>query len=96
MDIRLVEAEPTVEERAAIDALLGVPASSWDGGPRGRLRDAHTSNVGGRDTRSKRHLLLPSLQALQARVGWISEGGLGYVCERLNVPPADAWGVATF
>ena len=96
MDIRLVEAEPTVEERAAIDALLGVPASSWDGGPRGRFRDAHTSNVGGRDTRSKRHLLLPSLQALQARVGWISEGGLGYVCERLNVPPADAWGVATF
>jgi NADH-quinone oxidoreductase subunit F len=96
MDIRLVEAEPTVEERAAIDALLGVPASSWDGGPRGRLRDAHTSNVGGRDTRSKRHLLLPSLQALQARVGWISEGGLGYVCERLNVPPADAWGDPTF
>ena len=33
---------------------------------------------------------------LQARVGWISEGGLGYVCDRLNVPPADAWGVATF
>ena len=43
-----------------------------------------------------RHLLLPALQALQARVGWISEGGLGYVCDRLNVPPADAWGVATF
>ena len=26
----------------------------------------------------------------------ISEGALDYVCERLNVPPADAWGVATF
>jgi NADH-quinone oxidoreductase subunit F len=39
---------------------------------------------------------LPGLQALQARVGWISEGGLGYVCDRLNVPPAEAWGVATF
>jgi NADH-quinone oxidoreductase subunit F len=43
-----------------------------------------------------RHLLLPALRALQGRVGWISEGGLGYVCDRLNVPPADAWGVATF
>ena len=43
-----------------------------------------------------RHLLLPALQALQARVGWISKGGLGYICDRLNVPPADAWGVATF
>jgi NADH-quinone oxidoreductase subunit F len=33
---------------------------------------------------------------LQARVGWISETGLDYVCTRLDVPPADAWGVATF
>jgi NADH-quinone oxidoreductase subunit F len=41
-------------------------------------------------------LLLPALQALQARVGWISETGLDYVCVRLDVPPADAWGVATF
>jgi NADH-quinone oxidoreductase subunit F len=54
------------------------------------------SHVGGRDTRALRHRLLPALQALQARVGWISEGGLGYVCDRLNVPPAEAWGVATF
>ena len=52
--------------------------------------------IGGRESREARHLLLPALQALQARVGWISEGGLGYMCERLNVPPADAWGVATF
>jgi NADH-quinone oxidoreductase subunit F len=40
--------------------------------------------------------LLPALEALQARVGWISETGLEYVCARLDVPPADAWGVATF
>ena len=38
----------------------------------------------------------PRSQALQARVGWISETGLDYVCTRLGVPPADAWGVATF
>jgi NADH-quinone oxidoreductase subunit F len=33
---------------------------------------------------------------LQGAVGWISEGGLNYVCERLTVPPAEAYGVATF
>jgi NADH-quinone oxidoreductase subunit F len=96
VDIRRVEVEPTLDERAAVDALLGPPASAWEGGVRGSQRDAHVSHVGGRDTRALRHRLLPALQALQARVGWISEGGLGYVCDRLNVPPAEAWGVATF
>jgi len=96
MDIRRVESDPTDDERAAVDALLGSPSSAWDGGPRGSQRDAHVSHVGGRDTRALRHQLLPALQALQARIGWISEGGLGYVCDRLNVPPADGWGVATF
>ena len=33
---------------------------------------------------------------MQARIGWISEGALNYICERLTVPPADAYGVATF
>ena len=96
MDIRPIEAEPTADERAAVDAVLGAPESAWEGGTRGSVRDAHTAFVGGEDTRARRHELLPALQALQARVGWISEGGLGYVCDRLNVPPAEAWGVATF
>src|SRR5262249_54858582 len=52
--------------------------------------------IGGRAAREQRHLLLPALRALQERVGWISETGLEYVCLRLGVPPADAWGVATF
>src|SRR5439155_6181446 len=50
----------------------------------------------GAAVRARRHLLLPALQAVQSRIGWISEGALDYICERLNVPPADAWGVATF
>jgi NADH-quinone oxidoreductase subunit F len=95
MDLHLRHAAPTNEERAAVDALLGPPRSSWDGGERGDVRDAHVAH-GGRETRERRHLLLPALQALQARVGWISETGLEYVCTRLGVPPADAWGVATF
>ena len=43
-----------------------------------------------------RHRLLPALHAAQARVGWISEGALNHICERLSVPPAEAYGVATF
>ncbi|HEY1305226.1 MAG TPA: NAD(P)H-dependent oxidoreductase subunit E [Vicinamibacterales bacterium] len=96
MDIRRIEADPTDDERAAVDALLEPPTSAWDGGARGSQLDAHVSYVGGHDSRAMRQWLLPALQALQARVGWISEGGLGYVCDRLNVPPADAWAVATF
>ncbi len=43
-----------------------------------------------------RDLLLPVLRAIQARVGWISKGALAHACARLHVPPAEAWGVATF
>ncbi len=45
---------------------------------------------------ASRHLLLPTLHAVQARVGWISPGALGYVCRRLTIPPAEAYGVASF
>ena len=92
MDLHLLNASPTDEERAAVDALLGAPASGWDGGVRDERRDAHTA-AGGHAARSRRHLLLPALQAVQARAGWVSEGALNYVCERLSVPPADAYGV---
>jgi NADH-quinone oxidoreductase subunit F len=95
VDLRLITAVPTAEERAAVDACLGAPVSAWDGGARGNERDAHVA-FGGRSAREQRHLLLPALRSLQSRVGWISEGGLGYVSERLSVPPADAWAVATF
>ena len=92
MDLKLIGAEPTAEECEAVDACLGPPTSAWDGGPRGSARDAHVAHGAG----SLRHVLLPALEAVQARIGWISEGALGYVCKRLDVPPADAWGVATF
>src|SRR5690349_2901505 len=75
MDLHVRHAGPTDDERAAVDALLGPPSSAWDGGERGSLRDAHVA-IGGREQRQQRHMLLPALQALQARVGWISETGL--------------------
>jgi NADH-quinone oxidoreductase subunit F len=95
MDLHLHEAEPTQDEREAIDALLGAPRSGWDGGERDSVRDTHVG-FGGSGARSRRHMLLPALHAAQSRVGWISEGALNYICTRLSVPPADAWGVATF
>jgi NADH-quinone oxidoreductase subunit F len=36
------------------------------------------------------------LHELQGRIGWISEPALGYVCRRLTIPPAEAYGVASF
>jgi NADH-quinone oxidoreductase subunit F len=94
LDLHLMEAEPTEEEREAVDLFLGAPTSGWEGGLRD-ARDAHTAE-GGHEARARRHLLLPALQAVQARMGWISEGALNYICQRLMVPPADAYGVATF
>ncbi|MFI5606534.1 NAD(P)H-dependent oxidoreductase subunit E [Amycolatopsis sp. NPDC051903] len=43
-----------------------------------------------------RDQLLPALHAVNDRVGWISQGALNYICEKLHVPPADAYGVASF
>jgi NADH-quinone oxidoreductase subunit F len=76
-------------------ALLGAPRSQWEGGVRIDPREGPLG-YGGAAVRARRHLLLPALQAVQGTIGWISEGAMDYICERLNVPPADAWGVATF
>ncbi|MEV8124305.1 NAD(P)H-dependent oxidoreductase subunit E [Streptomyces sp. NPDC085944] len=94
MDLRFGDSKPTDEERAAVDALLGPPESPWEGADRSDadLRWAR----GGRGARDRRDQLLPALHALNDRVGWISEGALDYVCRRLTVPPAEAYGVATF
>jgi NADH-quinone oxidoreductase subunit F len=59
------------------------------------MTDGHVAR-GGHEARSRRDLLLPALHALQDRVGQITQPGLNYVCRRLSVPPAEAYGVATF
>jgi NADH-quinone oxidoreductase subunit F len=82
VDLRLPLAEPTDAEREAIDAVVGAAAAN--------------SHRVARADRGRRHLLLPALRAAQRRVGWVSEGALGYTSRRLDVPPADAYGVATF
>ncbi|MFF4833696.1 NAD(P)H-dependent oxidoreductase subunit E [Streptomyces sp. NPDC001315] len=97
MDLHFGDSKPTDEERAAVDALLGPPESSWEGADRDEMRVADLRWArGGREARDRRHLLLPGLHAINDRVGWISEGALDYLCRRLTVPPAEAYGVATF
>ncbi|MFE4628921.1 NAD(P)H-dependent oxidoreductase subunit E [Streptomyces mirabilis] len=97
MDLHFGDSKPTDEERAAIDGLLGPPESSWEGAARDEMRAADLRWArGGRAARERRDLLLPGLHAVNDRIGWISEGALDYLCRRLTVPPAEAYGVATF
>jgi NADH-quinone oxidoreductase subunit F len=93
VDLKLLDSPPTTAERDAVDGALGVPASAWVGGIRGA--DGHSAR-GGHDARAQRHLLLPVLHEVQSRIGWISPAALGYVCRRLTIPPAEAYGVASF
>ena len=75
--------------------MLGAARDGWDGGERLLGPEGNTASSG-HDARARRHLLLPALWALQERIGWISPGGLNELCRRLTIPPADAYGVATF
>ena len=87
MDLRFPEAEPTLAEVQALDALLGASLVE-----EGWQRD----HGGAHNAAGQRHLLLGALHALQNRVGWISPGGLAELCRRLDVAPAEAYGVASF
>jgi NADH-quinone oxidoreductase subunit F len=94
LDIRTTGGPPTAAEVAAVDGFLGAPESLWEGGAR-VAQDDHLAH-GGHASRSRRHLLLPVLHALQDHIGWVSRGALEYACRRLVIPPADAYGVASF
>jgi NADH-quinone oxidoreductase subunit F len=95
MDLHVIGPLASPAERAAVDAVLGPPESGWVGGGRNPAVDGHASR-GGHAARSRRSQLLPALHAVQGRIGWISQPALNYVCRRLAVAPAEAYGVATF
>ena len=80
MDLHFTSEVATDAERATVDAALRP------------LQDGLT----GAAARARRHLLLPVLHAVVDRNGWISAGALNYVSERLEVAPAEVYGVATF
>ena len=93
MDLHLTDAQATAEECAAVDSELGPPESGWQDG---HQQSAVTRAVFNGDVRGRRHRLLPVLHAVQRRIGWISPGALNYVALRLDVAPAEVYGVASF
>jgi NADH-quinone oxidoreductase subunit F len=95
MDLHVVGPLASPAERAAVDTVLGPAESAWRGGDRDPKTEGHVAR-GGHEARSRRDLLIPALHAVQSRIGWISQPALNYVCRRLSVPPAEAYGVATF
>jgi NADH-quinone oxidoreductase subunit F len=95
MDLHVVGPLASPAERAAVDAVLGPAPSGWSGGMRDTGFAGHVA-YGGHAARGQRDLLLPVLHALQDRIGQITQPGLNYVCRRLSVAPAEAYGVATF
>jgi NADH-quinone oxidoreductase subunit F len=93
VDLHLSGTPPTDAERAAVDAVLPAAASSWQGAGDRTDLDLRLAEA---DAAGLRTHLLPALAAVQEAVGWISPGALDHVCRRLQVPPAEAYGVATF
>ena len=85
MDLKTRGVPPTDEERAAVDSQLG-PA------PDRNLHDGR----GGHHHRDRRSRLLPTLHAVNDHVGWISQQAIDYIAERLDVSPAEIYGVASF
>ena len=89
-DLHLTIDNSTDAERAAVDDVLSPDA-------RVVIHESERLVRGGMARKNdRRHLLLPALHALQADIGWISAGGLNYISDVLQVPPAEAYGVATF
>jgi NADH-quinone oxidoreductase subunit F len=95
MDLHVIGPLASPAERAAVDGVLGPAESGWVGGARRPSVDGHAAR-GGHALRSQRTMLLPALHAVQDRIGWISQPALNYISRRLAVPPAEAYGVATF
>ena len=94
MDLKIASAAATTEERSAIDSLLGPAPETSQGGERNVA--GHRVARGGESLRSLRHMLLPTLHAVNDQIGWISRVSFTYISQRLDIAPADIYGVATF
>ena len=95
MDVHLLDAVADLRRAGGGRRRARRPHLGWEGGARRSRRGPGCARWPRRES-SRRHLLLPVLQAVHEHVGWLSPGALNYVCQRLTVPPADAYGVATF
>ncbi len=91
-DLHLTEDRASATEVAAIDAAIA--AVSLD--PAVVHETERLVRSGTKRKNDRRHGLLPALHALQKESGWISPGGVNHIAEVLQVPPAEAFGVASF
>ena len=89
-DIKFGTSLPSPDEKVAVDEAVE------SHGPVTIELSERLDYGGQKRLKERRHLLLPALHALQRASGWISPGGLDYACRILEVPPAEAYGVATF
>jgi NADH-quinone oxidoreductase subunit F len=96
IDYQFTDDQPTNAERAAVDAVLGPPESIHAGATERSTADDHVAFGGFHGARARRHLLLPTLNAVQAEIGWVSHGAINYLSQRIPVAPAEAYGVAQF
>ncbi len=91
-DLHLTKDRASSTEAATIDAAIA--AVGLDSAV---LHETERLVRGGTQRKNdRRHGLLPALHALQKESGWISPGGLNHIAEVLQVPPAEAFGVASF
>jgi NADH-quinone oxidoreductase subunit F len=94
VDLKLSDHVASRDEVDAIDSVLGAASTSWFGGA--RSADDHHLARGGHSLRDQRHRLLPVLHAVNDRAGWISRGAINEIATRMDVAPAEIYGVATF
>ena len=94
MDLKVNSSVATRDERDAVDSVLGRPTQYTQGGTRGE-QDLRVSRAG-EALRNLRHMLLPTLHAVNDRIGWISRGSINYIAQQLDVAPAEIYGVASF
>src|SRR4051794_33155462 len=92
LNVDVIDERPSAAERATIDAVLGDLPLVLDA-------DANGTGIlppGSPQAKLQRSRLLPALHAVQARTGWISPAAVRYLSERLGVPRAEIFGVASF
>lgn len=94
MDLKVNSSIATRDERDAVDSVLGKPTQYTQGGTRTE-QDLRVSRAG-EALRNLRHMLLPTLHAVNDRIGWISRGSINYIAQQLDVAPAEIYGVASF
>ena len=72
-------------------SVLGPADAGWSGGPR-----VDADHYVSRGERAGRDRLLPVLHSVNDRIGWISPGAVNYVSRRMDIAPAEVYGVASF